>query len=390
MLSLLFFCAIAYGARSNDTRTQKEFFWDELRLATWNVVLESWIGNQDLIIKNVDQANGVDVLHFTEVWSTEARDAILATPYIKKHFHHHYWPTVRQSAVTCDVSNPQVLEYAVYFIECLLLNGVDTRQVVEPLAGPLPLQCQEVAIGLALTDFNPANWLCLSCLIAEMQSLLPADALDAVGICAAGGDKYAFNGINGQLIVSRHKIENVKETQFEAWATNRINIHATINNIRVGFGHFAFNILYDADPALAPLMYGATQIDQATDFVNSNDDVVIGDFNSGGWYQPQGVDFLFSNGYASVFGQTEPDTCCPAELADYVLCAGGRQGPGFPSDHILVKAANKMKYCPWFSDIFGQRPMMSDHVGIRGKVWKPWFSQALQKEIQRRSTASAL
>jgi len=272
----------------------------------------------------------------------------------------------------------------------MLLNGVDTRQIIEPLAGPLPTLCLEAAIGLALTDFNPENWLCLACLISEMQYLAPADAFDSIGICAAGGTKFAFNGISGQLIVSRHKIEHVKETQFEAWLSNRINIHATINNIRVGFGHWAYNVLYDADPALAPLMYGATQIDFATDFVNSNDDVVLGDFNSGGWYQPQGVNFLFSNGYTSVFGATEPDTCCPTELANYVLCAGEREGPGFPSDHILIKAANRMRHCPWYSDTFGSKPLMSDHVGIRGKVWKSWFSEALQNEIQRRSGASAL
>jgi len=264
--------------------------------------------------------------------------------------------------------------------------GIPPPQAIEPWAAPLPLLCEEAAIGLALTDFNPLNWLCTACLLAELQKLPPESPFpfQAINICAAGGDKWAFGGINGQLILSKHPIRNVKETFFEGWAVNRLNVHATIKDIRIGFGHWAFNALADADPSLAPLMYGDLQIDHAKDFVAANDDVVLGDMNSGGWYQPEGYNHLLANGYSSIFAPgTDPATSCTASHATFSLCANGRQGPPLPSDHIVIKKANRMHSNPQKSAIFFDQPLMSDHVGVRGKVWKSFFSRGPNQNLRQ-------
>jgi hypothetical protein len=50
----------------------------------------------------------------------------------------------------------------------------------------------------------------------------------------------------------------VHETHLEAFLSNRINIYATINNIRIGFGHFAYNVLADYGP-FGPYQYGMDQ-----------------------------------------------------------------------------------------------------------------------------------
>jgi len=347
-----------------------------LHIATWNVVLEPWIPNQDLILANLPTPD-LDVLHLTEVWTPEARNAILNNHYVKRHWPHHYFPPTRQTtSAYCDLTDPITVTYAEDFIGCMLESGIDTRQAIEPWGPPIPDLCNQAGLAIPyLHNWDSQSWLCLGCLINELQDIEPVGnaPFEAINICGQNGRKYAFNGENGQLILSKYPIRDVKLTNFDAWVSNRVNIHATINHIRIGFGHWAYNVLEDINPDWAPFMYGATQINQSKDFVDSKDEVTIGDFNSGGWYQPDAVNNLFANGYVSVFGATEPDTCCTTDHADYMICSGDRQGPPFPSDHLLVKKSNRLGFNRHDSETFKSMPLMSDHLAIRGTVWKRKF-----------------
>lgn len=120
-------------------------------------------------------------------------------------------------------------------------------------------------------------------------------------------------------------------------------------------------------------MYGALQTDMAKEFVDFGDEVVLGDFNSGlgnPAYQPEGLNYLLDNGYESIF-KVDPITCCPPSHANFSFCVGQ---DSFSSDHILIKKNSKVGFYPCRSATFNQFPLMSDHIAVRGEVWKWWFS----------------
>jgi len=245
------------------------------------------------------------------------------------------------------------------------------------------MSCAEVAIGLSLgangATTPSAGQLCFSCLVTAMQDLPNGpDALEAMQICGAQqGKTYINGGQNGQLILSKHKIKNVKESLLNGFMSNRINIYATIKNIRIGFGHWAFNVLADYGP-FGPFQYGVTGIDHAKDMVANNPDVLVGDYNSGVNYQPEGYEYLLANNYVDLI-QTQPvETWCPPDRLNFLPCinAGSYSAA---IDHVLLKNDRRLSSCSahlWNT----APPFVSDHVGVSARVSKLWFTNPVLKK----------
>jgi len=239
-----------------------------------------------------------------------------------------------------------------------------------------------IAVGMSYQVPNGME--CLSCLINAMQ-YLPNDenAFGALEICGKGeGVKYFAGGQNGQLILSRHPIKNVTETKFQAYITNRINIYATINKIRIGFGHWAFNLLADVDEALAGFMYGITQIDQAKDVIAQKPDVFVGDLNSGTVYQKEGYLHLEANGYSPVIPDNT-QTWCPPSHFDFQLCinAGGLNGPYSAAiDHIMIRRCALV--FGGKPHTFNDQPEVSDHLGVGATIAKFKIASELSRRYE--------
>jgi len=294
---------------------------------------------------------------------------------------------VRQGKNGCNLDNPAIKQYAEYFVGCLvtqtLPGPINTQQIVQPYPYPINYSCAEIAIGLSLGAGGYAlteeGQLCFSCLVNAMQDLPSGpEAYGSLAICGQQQGKLYFNGgQNGQLILSKHKIQHVVESPLVAIQSNRINIYATINNIKIGFGHWAFNVLADYGP-FGDYQYGATGIDHAKDFVAHNPDVIVGDFNSGVNYQPAGYDFLLANGYKDLI-QTQPvETWCTPDRLDFHMCllAGSYSAA---IDHIMLKNDRKLSSC--HAHLFNNGlPALSDHVGVGAKISKLWFTSKKLKE----------
>ena len=334
-------------------------------IASWNTMLQPWFIWSEEVVEHVNAAHA-DVLALQEVWTTALRDQILEkTP----HFPYHYWPAARQETVGCNMANANVTLLSGAYIDCLLKGGIDTQTVQQPLLR-VPQLCMQYAIGLAIVDYDPSNQLCLACLINTME-ILPAgqDAFGALAICAKNtGPKYGHSGLNGQLILSKYPLENVKEVTFPGFIANRVNIHATIQGIKFGFGHFAFNLLEDAMPALGPLMYGALQPDQVKDFVDAGVDVIVGDMNSGPNYQPQGFNLLWESGYHQVSPDTP--TWCDVDHESFLPCQNSDSVP-MEIDHIFVR--NQSTIYSFFPATFNEKPLMSDHIGVKATIYNCWW-----------------
>jgi len=305
-------------------------------------------------------------LALQEVWTTEARDAILAQA--KRHYPYHYWPKERNEQVGCDMSDETIAGLSYLYLTCLQTAGIDTQTVQQPLE-PVPLECMQWAIGIAVHNYDPNNALCLACLINGLEYLPHGEAANVLQICGGGvGPKYGHKGVNGQLILSRFPIKDVTETRFDGFVANRVNVHATIEGIRFGFGHFAFNLLADASPALAPFMYGALQTNHVQDFVSAGVDVVVGDMNSGPNYQPDGYNLLLSSGYKLV--SVDQPTWCDANHASFTPCINAVSIP-MPIDHIFVKESSNV--ISWHPSTFNNKPIMSDHIGVSAWLYKCWW-----------------
>lgn len=328
-----------------------------------------------------------DVLHLIEVWDPTDQANIIKLAEQHK-YRYHYLPSIRQETNGCDLLNTNVRMYAEFLIFCLLNQTVpgpiNTQQVVQPYPYPMSLSCAEAAIGLSLgagqSTTPAAGQLCFSCLVTAMQDLpYGPEAYGALQVCGAQQGKTYFNGgQNGQLILSKHKLKDVKETTFTAFMSNRINIYATISDIRIGFGHWAFNVL--ADYGFGDFQYGITGIDHARDVVENNPDVVVGDLNSGVNYQSDGYNLLLANGYVDLT-QTQPvQTWCPPDRLDFQLCinAGGYSAA---IDHVMLKTDKKLSSCN--AHLFNNAlPAVSDHIGVAATVNKLWFTNSkLEKQL---------
>jgi endonuclease/exonuclease/phosphatase family metal-dependent hydrolase len=265
-----------------------------------------------------------------------------------------------------------------------LPGPINTQQIVQPYPYPMNQSCGEVAVGLSLgasgTTTPAAGQMCLSCLINAMQDLPNGEsAFGALQICGQQLGKQYFNGgVNGQLILSKYPIKNVKETKLTSIISNRINIHATIKNMKIGFGHWAFNVLADFGP-FGQYQAGMTQIDHAKDFVAEGDDIIIGDFNSGLNYQVEGYNYLLNNSYEDLLQPQPVQTWCDPARLNFQLCinAGGYSAA---IDHIMVKKSCRLSAKK--THLFNQQPIMSDHIGVASTISKLWFTDAyLEKKI---------
>jgi len=315
-----------------------------------------------------------DVLHVIEAWDPSDQKTIIDRA--RSHgYHHHHLPRVNNGPNGCDFNDPTVAQYAQFFVGCLvtqtLPGPINTQDVVQPYPYPMNRTCAEVAVGLSLA--SATGQLCLSCLINAMQTLPngPA-ALGSLEICGTQqGKKYFNGGQNGQIILSRHPIRDVKETHLEAFLSNRVNIYATINNIKIGFGHWAYNVLADYGP-FGDYMYGATQMDHANDMLAQNADVLIGDFNTGLDYQKEGYEHLLQNGYVDLIQKQPRETWCPPSHKHFLPCILSA-GDIYPAsiDHVMLK-----KNCNLWGEnarLFNQA-LLSDHVGVAATVRKLWFT----------------
>jgi len=378
MIFALLFLVESKPAFQNFTKPNLGFFWDTLKIGSWNIMGMPWLPFRELAISNIFTED-FDVLHLIEVWSPVDQQNIIELAK-KNGYRYHYLPSIRNGPNGCDFSNPIVLGYAQFFVFCLvtqtLPGPINTQQLVQPFPYPMNFSCGEVAVGLSIGAggaISPAaGQQCLSCLINAMQDFPNGEsAFAAIEVCGAGLGKDYFNGgNNGQLILSKHKIKNVKESPLDAIISNRINIYATINNIRIGFGHFAYDIL--ADYGIKDMQAGATQIDHAKDFVASGADVLIGDFNTGVDYQCEAYNYLLANGYTDLIQPQPVQTWCDKDHTNFHLCLISGL-PGASIDHIMLK--NSCRLSARKVHLFNQQPLMSDHVGVAATVSKLWFAK---------------
>jgi len=259
---------------------------------------------------------------------------------------------------------------------------------MQPLV-PVPVDCMTIAIGIGLHDYNPANQLCLACLMNTLEYLPPntVESKDAAfATCGAGqGTKYCHKGVNGQVILSKYPIKHVSETQFDAFLVSRVNIHATIEGIKFGFGHFAYNILEDIDPSLSVLMYGATQKDHVQDFLNKGTEVILGDLNTGTNYQPSGWDLFAPNGYTQA--STSDNTWCKESHASFLPCPLAGGPPALAIDHVMVKSGSGVH--SFWARQFNEFPVaMSDHVGVAVDLISIKCSKGLKDAIEKKQKMS--
>jgi len=289
--------------------------------------------------------------------------------------------------VGCDFPNDQsLLDTAYAFIALVQQSGTSTQQIVQPLT-PMSNNAYGAALAIATWANNPvAGQQCLACLINTLQNLPTGEAaFGALDICGSyQGPKHAYNGENGQLILSRYPIENVKVTKFDSFVVNRANIHATIRGFKVSFGHFAFNMIEDIYPPAGPAMMGALQPQMAADMIAQKSDAVLGDFNSGHNYQSGGYDAFIAAGYVSGFKSPEPDTWCrQPSHSEFVPCllSGAPPGHADAIDHILVKKNSKVTIHR--AKLFNDLPAdASDHAGVKAELRRWWWCNRLEELVQ--------
>jgi len=384
---LAFVLALILGSFAETTftynQTALDFRLSHLSVGTWNTMLQPWMLPewQTNTLNHIVSLFGPEILVLEEVWTEEIRNRILNIPGRRFKYPYHYHAQNRNENVGCNMEDPTLAYLVETYVGCLLAYGVDTTQLQQPLVA-LPLDCQIVAIGIGIHNYDPSNQLCLACLMNSMEYLPRDQAANSIGVCAQGlGPKYGHKGVNGILILSAHPIKDVKETHFDAFMVNRVNIHATIAGTRFGFGHLAFNLLEDIDPSLAPLMYGALQRLQIQDFAASGDEVVMGDMNTGPDYQPEGYNTFAEYGYKHVSPAVE--TWCRESHADFLPCQNAGAPPAFSIDHVFVRGDSS--FFPKFGRIFNEEPIaMSDHVGVAVDLFKFWHSAGLDKALASR------
>jgi len=305
-------------------------------------------------------------------------DKILAAT---KHIYpHHYRPTKRNNmpGIGCDSDPEEVIDLALGFVQCLQAFGFGgvLNTLIQPYPNPLPSNCTQIGAYLTLFRQNPADQQCLACAINTLQIPGITDPITAVYTTCLGftGARFANGGSSGQLILSRYPIHDVQEKQFDSWLLNRINVVATIKNIKIGFGHWAFNVMADYGiPGADQLMYGDTQIAHATHFIEAGVDVALGDFNSGYDYQPAGAALLASSGYQDLLPANK-ETWCPAGKLDWAICIN-QGGYSAAIDHMFVKTGSCRLSGRW-NGFWNAHPLMSDHTGISGTITKWWFFDA--------------
>ena len=337
--------------------------WVSLRVGTWNIMQQPWLTRWTQLVLNSLGNAGLDVLVLQEVWTDEIRDAIITNKGVSKEFSFFYSPAKYQKQVGCDFTDPILLGYASEFVQCLQQTGTNLTQIIQPYDRPVYPLCDLAGIQVATYNSNTTNFQCLACIINSLQS-----SRDWQSKCGSGtGDAHSYHGTNGILVLSKFKIRNITETRFNSWLVNRVNIHVSIKGITMTVGHFAYNLLTDVNPIYTPYMFGDVQAQQAIDMLQKKSDVVLGDFNSGPGYQPDGYNLLVDNGYVSTFANITSTYCINPS---FKMCKDfyGKPYPPQAIDHILVHSSNKLRFPK--AEVFNAYPLMSDHVGVRTVISK--------------------
>jgi endonuclease/exonuclease/phosphatase family metal-dependent hydrolase len=331
-------------------------------MTAWNTRLHPWFPNEADVINTIANTN-FDVLTLEEVWTEAAKEKIVSHPVVQEKYKYSFYAPAHQAVGGCDVSVTPISFQADY-ITCLVDTGTDTRTVAHPVE-PIDPDCQFLGLIVQLTS-QP----CFACLVNTMP-LLPSgfNPLDTIDRCRGccpldPGVSYAHGGSPGRLILSKRPLEDLMVVEYDTFVFRRVAIYATIAGVRFGFAHWPTNYLFDLDPSLGPFQFGALQAQLALDMITQNPDVIVGDFNSGPDYQPEGHQLLLQNGYRPLFSQ--PTYCPEPTHASFPPCQVaelGSVGLGPRAiDNIYIKEAAGI--CR--RETFAQQPI-SDHIGVAAR-----------------------
>ena len=356
-----------------------------LSVGTWNANFlpterggNPWWPFSEAIL-NAITATDFDVLVLQEVWTEAHRDEIISA--VGKKYRYHYAGSARndEPPINCefDGRHGDLEDRAREYIQCNIQNGINTASLIRPYPNPQPFACSVAALDIQLWGGDPENQQCLACLINSMQNLPynQTAPFDAIPICKGigglfdpplplGGPRFTLDGVNGILILSKFPITEVSETDFNSWLINRKNIYATIRKTRFAFVHFGNDAIADLGfPGVET--YGDIQIDHANDIIAHSPDVVIGDFNSGPDYQPEGYDTLINAGYRDLVQPQPFATFCPPSHKDWIQCINDGNVPK-AIDHILVKQDAPATFTGTFAD-----GVISLHIGVSATIVPP-------------------
>jgi len=341
----------------NDTLTFKNpFTWKLLRFATWNTMLQPWFSNNFEAVSKEITRGRFDVIALQEVWTAEFRERIIAL--VSHKYPYSYFAPAVQTAGGCDISITPI-SFMVDWITCLVDTGQDLRTIIQPTT-PIDFECQFLGLLVALTS-QP----CLSCLTAVLQELpVGTNPIDAMDICRNGtGINYAYGGYPGMLILSRYPIENTNVVYYDTFLIHRAVIYATVKGLRFAAVHLPYNVLFDIDPSFGPFMFGALQPQILQDIINQFPDVILGDFNSGPDYQPEGFQLLVSNNYRGLLDTSEK-TYCPASHSTFSQCLGVNS---LAIDQIYVRQNSDV--ASWNVGTWATR-QLSDHIGVKALLFQ--------------------
>ena len=339
---------------------------EEITVGTWNAMRQPWLPEwEDQVNKNVAQKD-IDVLHLVEIWTDEEALKILARKDVAALYPYHYRAQKRNTETCGCGNNPYFTTLGTEFLNCLIRTGTNPREIIQPSNGRIADEC--FTFGVQMVLLNPANttdgFLCLACIINSAQKYVPGQfgVSEIIAQCNAGkGPLYAYGGESGHLILSKCPLEDVQEEPAYAWLSNRVNIYATFQGVTIGFGHFAYNFIEDINPLYASLMFGQTQVQQATQMILRDPDLIVGDLNTGSNYQPAGYNLLMQH-YDTTFS-TETDTYCPSNRGSFKMCIGAAPQA---IDHILVRKCSGVQY--ELAKLFNTK-LISDHVGVKAVVY---------------------
>lgn len=334
-----------------------------LSVGTFNTMMWPWMPFEAPIIARIANTD-FDVLVLQEVWTKAAQDRIVAA--VGKKYRYHYAGSDRPNEPTigAEFSEPsqQLLALANSYINCVITAGIDTQTLIQPYPNPAPFECSIYSIQLSLFGLDPISQQAFACLLNGMQKQ-PSDGVSpfkVIPTCGAReGPRFAMDGVNGQLILSKYPISQVSETHFDSWLVNRVNIFATIRNTRFAFAHFGHDVIAEAGFPIPT--YGAIQIDHVNDILAKAPDVIVGDFHSGPDYQPTGYNALISAGYKDLVPQPF-STWCPSTHLGFQPCVNSGSVSG-SLDHILVKANASGAFTGAFAT-----DLLSDHIGVSAIV----------------------
>ncbi len=182
------------------------------------------------------------------------------------------------------------------------------------------------------------------------------------------GPRYAYGGSVGQLILSKLPIDDVGVVEFPSYLQRRANIYATIDGERYGFASFPSDVLLDFGlSAFAPPLPSDLQPVLAQQMLDSDANVLLGDFASGTLYQSVAYDALLSG-----FDDLAPGalTRCTQAMIDAldprcITSTGTVIRTPVDVDHALVRVGSNG--CPGSDppSLIGETSGLSDHAGLR-------------------------